>query len=124
MAIEQLRSAIDALAAADVVGISQRDELAELWREKARIDAQFARRVAELDTSVEWSVDGSRSAASWLVRNLRLATGEAHHQVRVARQMAEMPIANAAWQDGLISSRHVDALTTIRHAADADAEFP
>ena len=89
----------------------------------ARLDAQFARRIAEFDTSVEWSVDGSRSAASWLVRNFRLATGEAHARVRVARQMAQMPVANAAWLEGRISSRHVDVLTSIRHAANADAEF-
>jgi len=113
----------DGMPEVDVVGVSQRDEIAALWREKARIDAQFARRVAELDTSVEWSVDGSRSAASWLVRNLRLATGEAHHHVQVARQMTQMPIASAAWQAGRISGRHVDALTRIRHAADADSEF-
>ena len=34
-----------------------------------------------------------------------------------------MPIANAAWQEGRINSRHVDALTSVRHAADADTEF-
>ena len=79
--------------------------------------------VAELDTSVEWSVDGSRSTASWLVRNFRLATGEAHHRVRVACQMAQMPVASAAWQEGRISSRHVDVLTSVRHAANVDAEF-
>ena len=84
--VEQWRAANDALAAADVVGRSQRDEIVALWRERARLDAQLARRVAEFDTAVEWSVDGSRSAASWLVRNLRLATGESHHHVRVARQ--------------------------------------
>ena len=36
---------------------------------------------------------------------------------------AQMPIANAAWQAGRISSRHIDALTKVRHRADADAEF-
>ena len=34
-----------------------------------------------------------------------------------------MPIANAAWQEGRISSRHVDALTKVRHGANADGEF-
>jgi Domain of unknown function (DUF222) len=121
--IEQLRADIDALAAAEIVGVSQRENLGVMWREMARLDAQFARRIAELDASVEWSVDGSRSAASWLVRNFRLASGEAHHRVRVARRMAHMPTASGAWRAGRISSRHVDALTSIRHAADADAEF-
>ena len=45
--MEQLRAAIDLLAAADVVGLAQRDDLAQLWRELARLDAQFARRLAE-----------------------------------------------------------------------------
>ena len=121
--VEQLRAAIDALAQADVVGVVQRDDLAELWREMARLEAQFARRLAELDTSVEWSVDGSRSAAGWLVANLRVASGEAHHRVKVARQAAQMPITTAAWQEGRISSRHVDALTRVRNGAKADAEF-
>jgi hypothetical protein len=121
--VEQLRAAIDEMAKAEVVGVVQRDDLAELWREMARLEAQFARRVAELDASVEWSVDGSRSAAGWLVANLRVASGEAHHRVKVARQAAQMPITSAAWQEGRISSRHVDALTRVRHAANADAEF-
>jgi hypothetical protein len=62
-AVEQLRAAIDELAQAEVVGVSQRDDLVALWREIARLEAQFGRRLAELDASVEWSVDGSRSAA-------------------------------------------------------------
>ncbi|MDQ1476446.1 MAG: hypothetical protein QOE62_1675 [Actinomycetota bacterium] len=121
--VELLRAAIDELAQADVVGRAQRDDLVGLWREMARLEAQFARRLAELDTSVEWSVDGSRSAAGWLVANLRAASGDAHHRMKVARQTAEMPITNAAWQDGRISSRHVDALTRVRHGANADGEF-
>jgi hypothetical protein len=121
--VEQLRAVIDELARAEVVGVVQRDDLAGLWREMARLEAQFARRVAELDNSVEWSVDGSRSAAGWLVANLRVASGEAHHRVKVARQTAQMPITSAAWQDGRISSRHVDALTRVRQGANADAKF-
>ncbi len=121
--VEQLRTAINALAAADIVGVSQRDELVSLWRELTRLEAQFTRRVGELDTSVEWSVDGSRSAAGWLVANMRLASGDAHHRVKVARQIAQMPDADAAWREGRINSRHVDAMARVRHCANADAEF-
>jgi hypothetical protein len=122
-AVEKLRAAIDELAEAEIRGAAQRDDLAELWREMARLDAQFARRLAELDHSVEWSVDGSRSAAGWLVANTRAASGEAHHRVKVARQVSEMPVATVAWRQGTISSLHVDALTRVRHAANANAEF-
>jgi hypothetical protein len=121
--VEQLRAAIDELACAEIVGLVQRDDLTVLWREMARLEAQFARRLAELDTSHEWSVDGSRSAAGWLVANVRAATGEAHHRVKVARQVAQMPLARKAWEQGQVSSRHVDALTTVRKSANADAAF-
>ena len=121
--IGRLRSVIDELASEDIVGLPQRDAVAQLWRELTRLDAQLARRVGELDRSMEWSVDGSRSAASWLVAHARAATGDAHRRVNVARQTACMPIAAAAWAAGEISSRHVDALTTVRNAASADAEF-
>ena len=120
---ERLRGVVDELLAADIVGISQRDELVAVWRELTRLEAHFTRQLAELDTSVEWSVDGSRSAAGWLVANLRMATGEAHHRVKVARQIAHMPDTNAVWQEGRITSRHVDALVKVRHSAHADTEF-
>src|SRR5437667_293585 len=55
---EQWRAANDALATAEVVGVSQRDEITALWRERARLDAQLARRVAEFDTSVGAAVAG------------------------------------------------------------------
>src|SRR4051812_40498518 len=98
--------AIDALAADEVFG-PQRDDLAALWRELSRLEAQLARRLAAFDRSVEWSVDGAHSAAGWLVAKTRCATGEAQHRVKVARQTAHMPIAAAAWESGAVGSRHV-----------------
>ena len=122
-AVDNLRAAIDELAAAEIVGFSQREDVAALWCELARLDAQFARRVGALDRSVEWSADGARSAAGWLVAKARAGSGEAHHRVKVARQVAEMPVARAAWESGAISSGHVGVLTRVRHAADADEFF-
>jgi hypothetical protein len=111
------------LAAAEIIGFSQREDVAALWREMARLDAQFARRIGEFDRAAEWSADGARSAAGWLVAKMRAGSGEAHHRVKVARQIAEMPVSRAAWDSGAISSRHVDALTRVRHTADADGYF-
>jgi Domain of unknown function (DUF222) len=121
--VDDLRAAIDELAGAEIVGLSQREDLAALWCELARLEAQFARRLGEFDRSVEWSVDGARSAASWLIAKGRAGSGDAHHRVKVARQIAGMPVAWAAWESGAINSRHVDALTRIRHSADADEYF-
>jgi hypothetical protein len=122
-AVDNLRAAVAELAAAEIVGVSQREDVAALWCEMARLEAQFARRVGEFDRSVEWSADGARSVAGWLVAKVRAGSGEAHHRVKVARQIAEMPVARAAWESGAISSRHVDALTRVRHSADADEYF-
>ena len=121
--VERLRAAIDELTAADVRGLGQRDDVAELWWELARLEAQFSRRLGEFDLSVEWAVDGSRSAAGWLVKNVRAGKGEAYHRVKVARQTARMPSTRVAWEQGAISSGHVDALTRVRHGAKADKEF-
>jgi hypothetical protein len=49
--LSELRAAIDGLARAEIVGLAQRDDLVGLWRELARLEAQLARRVAELDRS-------------------------------------------------------------------------
>src|SRR5260221_12574751 len=86
--VERLRAAIDELTTADVRGVAQRDDLAGLWWELARLEAQFSRRLGELDHSVEWAVDGSRSAAGWLVKNGRAGKGEAYHRGKGAPQTA------------------------------------
>jgi uncharacterized small protein (DUF1192 family) len=61
--VANLRAAVDELAAAEIIGFSQREDVAALWCEVARLEAQLARRIAEFDRSVEWSADGARSAA-------------------------------------------------------------
>jgi hypothetical protein len=118
--VERLRAAIDELVAEDVAGAPQGDDLVALWRELARLEA---RRLAELDGTSEWSIDGARSAAGWLAKHTRCASGETHQRVKVARQIAAMPIARAAWERGAIGSSHVAAVTKVRSAATADSQF-
>jgi hypothetical protein len=122
-AVERLRGAIDELAGEDVRGAPQAELLTALWHEMTRLDAQFARRLAELDKSSEWSLDGARSAAGWLTARTHTASGEAHHRVKVARQTAAMPIVRSAWERGEIGSAHVAAIAKVRNAANADAQF-
>ena len=61
-AVGRLRDAIDGLAADEVCG-SQGADVAALWRELGRLEAQLARRLGEFDRSLEWSVEGARSCA-------------------------------------------------------------
>ena len=120
---DSLHAVLDELAAQDVVGISLRDELLELERARARLDAEVARRLLAFDQSHEWSVDGSKSAAAYLVKHTRCARGEANHRMRVAREMGELDETAAAWVTGDVTTKHVEAIARARHAAKADEQF-
>jgi hypothetical protein len=98
-------------------------ELQQLLALRARLDAHIAERVGAFDASNEWSVDGSRSAAGWLVRHCRMAQGDAYRLVRTARHAREMPAVAQAWRAAEISSAHVDVLVRARHGAKADDRF-
>ncbi len=122
-AVESVESAVDALAAECVAGRPLRDDLLSLERVRARLDAEIARRLVEFDRSVEWSVDGARSAAGWLVAKTRAATGHVHHRMHVARQIDAMPIAQKAWRNGRMTTDHAAVMAKVRSAGRADAEF-
>ena len=122
--MEQLRAAIDDLAEADVVGVPQRKYsrrfVAGRWRGSKRSSrggsrSSTPRSNGPLMVRVRRRVGWSRICA-W--RRVRRTIA-----LHVARQTAEMPVTTAAWQKGAISSRHVDALTRVRHGAKADAQF-
>ncbi len=119
----QLHAVLDALAAEHVRGGAQREELVLLERERVRLDAEIARRLAELDRSGEWAIDGARSTASWLVARTRCATRVAHHRVHVARQVEEMHLIKQSWRAGEITSDHAAAAAKVRAAAKADDQF-
>ncbi|HEX4490900.1 MAG TPA: hypothetical protein VH914_06810 [Acidimicrobiia bacterium] len=61
--LERLRAAIDELAGEAIEAAPQSESVIALAREMARLDAQLARRLSEVDRSGEWSLDGARSAA-------------------------------------------------------------
>lgn len=104
-------------------GRSLRDELLALDAARARLDAEAARRLRAFDASLEWAAEGSRSAAAFLVTHTRCARGEAHHRVRVAREIAELEVTARAWSEGAVTTRHVEAIARARHAARANDAF-
>lgn len=121
--VERLHAVLDELAAHEVVGVSLRDDLLALEQARARLDAEVSRRLREFDRSREWSVDGSKSAAAYLVKHVRTAKGDAHHRVRVAREIGELDDTAAAWASGAITTKHAEAIARARHAAKADDQF-
>ena len=69
--IELLDIAIGNLLDDDAVGglgVEFGPGIIELERQRARLDAAIAQRLIRFDQSIEWSVDGSRSAASWIAK--------------------------------------------------------
>src|SRR5262249_51460950 len=119
----RLHALLNELAAEDVSIGSLRDELLELDRARARLDAEVSRRLRAFDRSCEWSVDGSQSAVAFLTTHTRCARADAHHRVRVARQLEAVEATAVAWAAGEITTRHVEAVARARHAAKADDAF-
>jgi len=85
------------------------ERVGELFALAARVDAEIAAVVGELDRRRLHERDGARSAASWLDR-CRLSQGEAAQRVRVARRLADMPVVAAAFAAGEVHQSHVAVL--------------
>lgn len=105
--------AADEAAAVDLDDLSDAGldaELMALVRERHRLDAEVARRVARWDRRGVWSGDGSRSASARLARDGLLSPREAGRTVRRARRCAAMPGTVEAWGRGEVGTDLVDLL--------------
>ena len=124
--IAQLEVAIDALMAEDVVGglgVKLGSAIIELERLQARLDAERARRLVAFDRSMEWTVDGSRSAGSWIAKRSRTNPAEVAHRVHVARMVSESALTRMAWECGRITTQHVNLIAKTKSSARADTQF-
>jgi hypothetical protein len=118
-----LASAIDELAAVDLDDLPVSaigEDIAELTRQRNRLDAQILRRVERFDRR-GGAVDHG-STQSWLRSELRMSSPDAHRDVTLARDLADvMPATMAAMADGSISSQHAQAIARLRRTIDDDA---
>jgi hypothetical protein len=113
MAMSSLRSALDELASEDLPAIEDRqleDDVIELHGAIECLEAQWLRRVAELDGRGLYASHGFLSAAAWLVDRCRMAAGAARERVRVARLLGRMPHTEAAFGCGELSYAHLRPL--------------
>jgi hypothetical protein len=108
LVVEDLDNVADAALSADVV---------ELRRQADRLEAQWLRRVTEVDRRGTWQADGALSPTAWLRDRCRLAPGAARERVVVGRRLADdLDETRAAFEDGDIGYGHV------RHIAHATGE--
>ena len=89
-------------------------ELADYAIESQRIrslaDAHCARSAGAVDRSKAWSIDGAKSPTAWLAWKAGIAKGRATAAVVGARDLRNMPLAEAAMLAGTITADHVRRL--------------
>jgi hypothetical protein len=118
--VGNLASAIDELGGVDLddlpVGVIGAD-ITELTRQRNRLDAQILRRVERFDRR-GGAVDHG-STQSWLRSELRMTAPDAHRDVLLARNLADvLPATMAAMADGGISPEHAHAISRLRRTLD------
>jgi hypothetical protein len=86
------------------------DDLVELRRQMAALEAEWLRRVAEMDTRSSYETDGAVSAAAWLRWRCWEPPGAASRSVRMARALRHMPGAAVRFGDGDLNRPRVEAL--------------
>lgn len=117
--LADLREAADRLAGDDLDRVFD-DDLAEsivdLRRRIDGLEAEWLRRVAELDGRHGFEREGFASMASWLAARCRLGWGTARSRVALARALRSMPITAAAHATGDLDTRRVSHLVAAHDA--------
>src|SRR2546425_2914695 len=106
--MSELRSAIEALQAEDVGGVSDERleaDFAELERAARTLEAERLRRLSEIHRRQSHRREGYLSTASWLVDRHRLGWTEASQEIRTAPSLERVPHTREALATrGLTSS--------------------
>lgn len=123
--VAQLGDAIDALVGHDL-SLDDAPELADalldLLRRSSQLEAVTAEVGAQVDSSMVWTADGSRSCPAWLSRAAGRPRQECATLLRLGRAVRTMPHVAAAWQEGALSTWHVEQL--VAAARKVPAAFP
>jgi hypothetical protein len=115
-----LRSAVEELDAEDLARVTDaalEQDLREIERTFAALEAQRARRLAEVERRGSWALDGHLSVTAWVRDRCRVAATDAARQVRLARALRDMPLTARALAAGDVSSSAVTLLASAREAA-------
>jgi len=122
--LEALADAIDALdLPVDSVVLAEAFALAD------RLNAKLTAAVGEHDAAEVWGHDGATSMTAWLRHHTRQSGRQAAACTRTARRLRELPVASAAYRDGVLSGGQVQAIVanlkdrTIGLFADHEAEL-
>jgi len=114
-----LRSGIDELRATDLaacqVGRIEAD-LSEIRAAIGGLQAECARRLAELERRSSFERDGHLSMTSWVEARFGVGWSEAAREVRLARGLEHMPSVRDALAEGTVAASTVGRLVEAREA--------
>jgi hypothetical protein len=82
----------------------------ELIATRDLLDAKIAEAVGAVDAGGEWAIDGAVSMTAWIRNACKTSAGGAQVLVKTAARMAVLPVTNAAWQSGALSSAQIGAI--------------
>src|SRR4051812_35648978 len=115
--MSNLASAVDELLAVDVrqaPAAQLQDEVADILRERNRLDAAYLERVEAIDRR-RLLPDDQVSTQAWLRNEMRLSPGASHRDVGLARDLADaLPLTGAAMADGDVSLPHAQQIAGLR----------
>lgn len=115
----ELQSALDALAAEDVRGLTPRQQLdgiGEMLAARNRLDAQLARWTRAADVAQAPEEDGVKNMRSWLRGHGRLSGAAAGQIVRNGRALEHLPALEAAFADGAVTAEQVAVVAPVARA--------
>jgi Domain of unknown function (DUF222)/HNH endonuclease len=118
-----LRSALDEFRLAELAGCSDADvesDLLELRRAAGVIEAECARRVAEVERRGTFAASGHLSMTAWVEHRFQTTWSDATRQVRVARALEDMPAAREALAEGDVSPAAVGQLVAAHDASPSE----
>jgi hypothetical protein len=118
--LEQLRNALDRLVEVDPVALADGDAVVAVHRQLARLEAVATRMTAAFDRTGVWEADGARTASAWLAARCSLPPATARRRVQLGRDLPHLPVAEAAWLEGEVSSATVELLARARNDTTAE----
>jgi hypothetical protein len=128
VAVGELASALDGLAADDLPGMVAPlllERLGELLRAQNRIAAEIARTVRQCELADAAECDGLKSMASWLRGHGRLSMRGAREVVDTGRALDHLPAVAAVFADGHITAAQAGLIAQVAapgRLADAAAQ--
>lgn len=96
------------------------DDVEELVRVRARLDAQIARGLAVLDAREVTTTQSGRSTRAWLVEQRCVERSLAGRKLRLARQLWRWPTTEQAWLAGDVSEDQVAVIFSALRLVPAD----